>query len=606
MIMQAVMWLILGATVAVAALITSHRQKRSEVKLNRTITSGQLTVQLPGSWRISSSIDPLSPTLITATEQAGDEEDGRRTIRIIREPLPQRFSPTEYLELQFPSDETHIELDGALQSIRMADSAGVLQSAVVQHEPQSARDVPRDLARGVEPSKLIIAAAVPASNKGIAVVLDGEGIPETFDVDLVKRIAQTIKLADEPKQTDEKQLTIGEGIGLNIPDGFTAVENKDPLRTARELRPAHADADADADRWRAIDLVPVVLSDKDGAEAISTMLGEFDDSFSASDPHREANGVWAIAGSHPDQNPSRAYAVAKDGQGIMVILRGGNDEQWMDAAWQAIAGSIQWPAHNSTNQMISAGAELAGRVTDAGSDKLRSQDQNDQWWLAYVRGPEKPIRWVHLEPSTNGGRFESRSRLPDRWLQDYIYNWRSSVDLKTSYRATDECTFTPLLGGKVQNVDKVARMVSADLSKGKLELSTRGGDAGNRDLTYSVPGNYVPGGWLPDILATVSDTPMILRVDSFFDDSSAQNTDLLTVIVRPTPLATRQTSTTHRATPLRSVSIEVSGNGQRSIWYLRADGSLDSIDYADSIHLARQDLEDITKTFSREPQMKPQ
>jgi hypothetical protein len=598
MIMQAVMWLILGATVAVAALITAHRQNRSEVKLNRTITSRQLTVQLPGSWRISSSTDPLSPTLVTATEQAGDEEDGRRTIRIIREAVPQRLSPTEYLELQFPSDEKHIELDGDLQNIRMADSAGVLQSAVVQHAAQSARD----LARGVEPSKLIIAAALPASNKGIAIVLEGEGIPETFDVDLVKRIARTIKLADEPKQTDEKQLTIGEGIGINIPDGFKAVENKDPLRTARELR----GDDADADGWRAIDLVPIVLSDKDGAEAVSTMLGEFDDSFSASDPHRDADGVWAIAGAHSDQNPSRAYAVAKDGQGIMVILRGGNDEQWMDAAWQAIAGGIQWPARNSVDQMISAGAELAGRVTDAGLGKLRSDDQNDQWWLAYLGGPEKPIGWVHLEPSTIGGRFESRSRLPDRWLQDYIYNWRSSVDLKTSYRASDEYTFTPLLGGSAQAADKVGRMVSADLSKGKLELSTRGGDAGDRDLTYSVPGNYVPGGWLPNILAMVSDRPMILRVDSFFDDSSAQNTDLLTVIVRPTSPATRPTSTTHGAAPLRSVSIEVSGNGERNIWYLRADGSLDSIDYADSIHLARQDLEDITKTFSRDPQMKPQ
>lgn len=598
MLMQAVMWLILGATVAVAAMITVHRQNRFEVKLTRTINSRKLTVMLPGGWRITNGSDPLSATLITASEPGGDEEEGPRTVRIIREPLPERFTPLQYLEMRLLSDTKGLKLDGDAQSVSIAGSAGLLQSAVVPHQIRSVQD----LIKGAQPDKLIVAAVVPASGRGVAIVLQGEGMPESADVNLVRRIAQSIQLADEPKITNEKQLTLGEGIVIKVPDQFSAIENTDALRTARQLR------GNDAQDWRAIDLVPVVLSEKDGADSVSTMLGCFDDSFAASDPHRDSDGVWEIAGTHPDDNPCRAYAVSKDGQGFIAILRGGKDEQWMDAVWQTIAAGIQWPAQNSVSQMIAAGAEQARQATDVGLSKLRPDDQNDQWWLTYAGSPANALGWVHLEPSANGGRFESRVRLPDRWMGQSIYNWHSSADLKTSYRAQNQFTFTPLPVDENRDSTKITHSVDAVLNKGKLELSLRGGDAGDRDLTYSLPSNYVPGGWLPGILAKVSDKPMILRTDSFFDAGDVQNTDFLTLIARPTSAATRPaTSTSEDGTaPLHAVSVEIDGSGERSTWYFTPDGSLEGIDDADSVHTVRRELSDLEMDFAHDPQMKPQ
>jgi hypothetical protein len=143
------------------------------------------------------------------------------------------------------------------------------------------------------------------------------------------------------------------------------------------------------------------------------------------------------------------------------------------------------------------------------------------------------------------------------------------------------------------------------LNKGKLELSVRG-DAGNRDLTYSLPNNYVPGGWLPGILATLSDKPMILQVDSYFDAGSVQNTSLLTIIIRPPTSTARPTTGADGSTSLHAVSLEINGSGERSTWYFRSDGTLDGIDEADSIHTTRQELSNLEMDFSRDPQMKPQ
>src|SRR5690349_10544955 len=98
--MQGIMWIILGATVGLAALVSHHRRSAFEVKLAPPITYRSVTVQLPKGWTIKKTSDELSSTLITATESADssdeDEEGGGRTIRIVREPLGSYRTPLEF------------------------------------------------------------------------------------------------------------------------------------------------------------------------------------------------------------------------------------------------------------------------------------------------------------------------------------------------------------------------------------------------------------------------------------------------------------------------------------------------------------------------------
>src|SRR5689334_16676499 len=51
--MQGIMWIILGATVGLAALVSHHRRSAFEVKLAPPITYRGVTVQLPKGWKIT-------------------------------------------------------------------------------------------------------------------------------------------------------------------------------------------------------------------------------------------------------------------------------------------------------------------------------------------------------------------------------------------------------------------------------------------------------------------------------------------------------------------------------------------------------------------------
>src|SRR5947199_9881843 len=83
-LIQGIMWIILGATVGLAALVRHHRKSWLEVKLAPAMTYRQVTAQLPKGWEIIKTSDPLSEVLLTATEAKRDEEDedGPRGVRI--------------------------------------------------------------------------------------------------------------------------------------------------------------------------------------------------------------------------------------------------------------------------------------------------------------------------------------------------------------------------------------------------------------------------------------------------------------------------------------------------------------------------------------------
>src|SRR5206468_10299959 len=97
--MQGIMWIILGATVGLAALVSHHRRTSIDVKLGDAISYRGVTVQLPKGWEIVKTSDEQSAVVFTATEKTKDEDDeenGARVLKIMREPLGSYRSPIEY------------------------------------------------------------------------------------------------------------------------------------------------------------------------------------------------------------------------------------------------------------------------------------------------------------------------------------------------------------------------------------------------------------------------------------------------------------------------------------------------------------------------------
>ena len=78
---------------------------------------------------------------------------------------------------------------------------------------------------------------------------------------------------------------------------------------------------------------------------------------------------------------------------------------------------------------------------------------------------------------------------------------------------------------------------------------------------------------------------------------------MLTVIVRPEPDIKR--SADEGATPLKCVSLEFSGSGEKMRFFFRPDGTLDSAESPQSIRMIHSDERDVTTSFSRSDAMKP-
>lgn len=104
-LMQAVMWLILGATVGLAALISRHRGGRVESlteKVEVKAPAGQVSVLLPKGWVIETrkpklgQADALKIIAREPAEEADPDQPGR-VVTVTLEPVTEDFTATQYL-----------------------------------------------------------------------------------------------------------------------------------------------------------------------------------------------------------------------------------------------------------------------------------------------------------------------------------------------------------------------------------------------------------------------------------------------------------------------------------------------------------------------------
>jgi hypothetical protein len=593
-LMQSIMWVILGATVGLAALVSHVRRSALETRLSAPITYRGVSVQLPAKWSISKSQDPQSPVILTATEASGNDDanddEGGRVVRIVRDPLTTRSAPLEYARGrlnpgdQIPTREADITLAGA---------PGILLSAPRMHVAKSLQDMIAP--RGADSA--LCAATIPPSGRPLAVELDAPGEVRPEQIDLIQRIAASIKLDDEPPLLDDREVSLGDSIHVALPDDFSMVKPQDPLLTVRLIRPTK-----DNSEWRSIDIMPIVLLPKDGSATLLTMLSIYDNSsFQNTTAQQDNTGVWKIDADPLlfRYVPTRAYAVAKNGAGVLVIFRGGNDSAWIDSAWQSMQPKITFPDDSKTDDLVAAGTDEVIRLRQAGLSTLLPESNDDLWWLDYIGAPTRPIGWMHLIHGPTNDTIEQRFFI-DKQYQELTYSWHGSPDFKT-FRSRSEFAITDMRTLVVSQSARQAWGMQTSYAKDRVSIIP--GGAG-KPIDYAAPPNYIPGGWLPFLLGKLSDRPMILRTDSFVDYAYAQPTDLLTVTIRPQPDAPREGD--EGGQPLHCVQVEFSGAGETSRWFFRPDGTLDGVDYSQSQHLIRRDVRDISMDFAHTEPLRPQ
>jgi hypothetical protein len=187
--MQAVMWGILGATLALAAYVSHRRTGPLEVTLAEPVSFGELTVRLPRGWERQQP--PQSRPRALVVKERDEEGRQRRELWITQErQTAARKGPTYYLETVFlsrapasrPEPFSFLDTRGAVIAWR-----GIPRSFLEDLDEEALEKFP-------DPG--LYACAVRPDGLTVSIQVRGAGAYGPTNQRLIRMVADNLKLSD--------------------------------------------------------------------------------------------------------------------------------------------------------------------------------------------------------------------------------------------------------------------------------------------------------------------------------------------------------------------------------------------------------------------------
>lgn len=600
--MQVTLWLVLGGTVALAALVT--RAARTELGQVRTIDT--VTLTLPTKWRIADGND--GTTLVIAREP-GAGNDGR-TLTIRRLPVRGVTTAAELLTRSglLRGAVTVDESDDAEQMFATG-GAPRMQPVLIAGWPGVMTVVLRPQASpmGMMPTlrtHVLACTILPSSRQAIIVHLEAPYGQDrgVADAGLVKLIGERMSVRGESPLRQETTLGLSNGLRLNLPQGWAVMPQTDPNRTNRLIvLERHGEQPV-------IEITPCVFFPDDSPEEVSTMLQLHHPALARAELRVDSEGIWRI--TWPDaaqrQGLTGARLIARaDGNSVLLIFAGAPvDGADFTRAYEALTSGISGSGASDFRAMAGAGTELASRFATSPLEETIGGERPEQWWSLRDTAADASIGWVHVKPSAVerwGDTRESRWRI-DRHVVMVQEEWREE-ETGGSYRYDMKRSESDGGGADGERRFGITSTQSTLLYRGRLGTRVTTEGRAVESPGGEAPMGFVPGGWLSRALGRIEIKPMILRSESVPAGEVGRATaHPMRLIVTPTgPLKT----TDGGKTPLRCVSIEVSGTGEISRYYFRPDGALSTIDFPDNLQQTRSDPVSVKLQSTGDARMAP-
>lgn len=603
------MWLLLGATVGLAALVNHERRRAMRVELGPPESHGWLVVRLPKTWQQSVTPDLGDRVIARAVEP--DPQGQGRTVTITRERVTKPISPLEYL---LTSNSRFLGLD-----LLRAQHARGAEDLV---EPITVGGHPGVLMRGVRgggtgggekdnlPHKEVYGATIVPSGHAIVVKLEGDRPAELSDVEIVKQLAGAIEVSAQPSigQSGDTVALEG-GIRFTAPEGFRPLYENDANLLRRRLWP-----DGDATRWAAAELIPCVLApteNHDETMAIRALATVHDpalrDAIVAPDgPRRWRITQAGVSGPFA----ARGYLVADElgdagaltgtspRRALMAYFHGAasadpDGADAIDRAWDALARSVSFVGKTKYGALLDAGKDEVERLRKAGLLNLLGAE-GEQWWLWTEDQERRPVGWSHVE-WTVGKKGEpadfTKGTIETVFQQPGGIGRKSGALTKWSgeWRTYDALTTVTPADPSAESVMRHAQLAGEKLS---IKLGSRG--RALADGSGAAPPQYVPGAWIPLLIGELSPNPMILKTDVLLAREPMGAPVPMLVFIEP--VTEQPTPVDDDGAPLRVLSVRVNGSSEASRWYLRADGEVQRVTFARG--LVRQPTDQKTKWFT--------
>ncbi len=447
------------------------------------------------------------------------------------------------------------------------------------------------------PRKLIEACAVLPSRLAVAVRLDGVGPQDEQDTQIVQRVASSITLSDSPAMLPVgAMVNWANGMSIKSPAQFRAVDDHDGQTTSRFLVD-----DRSPQKWASIEVTPCVYFRDDGQSVLTTLLGAHDSRMFRSTIAQIAPGQFrATVPAEQAVMPTATFVASDDdGHAVLATFRGTADraEEFDAAMWSEIARSIHF-ANTPYRALLDAGHQQIVQIQSAGLEKLipqteRAKSNGGDGW---THSPGILFGWSHFRfehPAKLDGLRETRKRM-DRRLVFITQQWVSSPDLKTHNAQVIEKVAISADTGMAEDFRQVLH-----IARGRVDISVSSNGQPTPMVQAILPGEFIPGAWLPHLLGKFGNAPMMIRTESIFGSEADFATAFQTVAITPVAPPDKSDAGT------RVFTLEVNGTGKLSRWTIRPDGQLDRIDFADGIYCERAEVEAIRLTFGGDQRMEP-
>lgn len=609
--MQGVMWVILGVTVGMAALVNHSRRQALRVELSPPMESGNIVFQVPATWKLlqpSADQDHSTRRLVARAVEpmAEGESTPGRSITIYRDVVDVPFSPIHYLferenlaeALRDPSESSGRSSVEMLPftPIEIAGSPGVMIE-LLTHSPdlRDGRQVRGGTSIGTE----LVACTILPSRQALIVKLQAAGESVASDSQILKQVASAIEMRAEPRRGSAgESVSLARDTRVRVPRGLVPIYEEDPNRTSQVLW-----FEGEASEWMTVELVPCVLllngTGDDERRAVANIASVRDRELRRATVSNDGPRRWRI---DPPAAPSSAFAPRRlyllgddrgDGgtisagprRAILADFHGvAGSELRFDAVWNAIASGTSFTGSTEFAAMLTTGEAQAQSLMNTGLATLaEAQPSAETWWLALNPASTAPmgystLTWDALRPL--GRRAGTFVRQGGTSTVQFTQSWSGVLN---EYRCITETRINDASGTSIES--EVTELRQGELRTDLIR-------AREKPVTWKrlAPPQFVPGAWLPALAGQLrTDSPMILQTDSILGFETISPTEPMALLISSAASAGEESR--------RTLSIEVNGSGKTMTWHIAADGTLDRVDLPGGARRVKTDEASIREAF---------
>ena len=572
LLMQMVMWLVLGTSMVLAAMLDHHLRQGQIIDFSPTVTDDSLSFRLPSTWKSWTRKNEADVTEHVATDSAAGVV---RTLTISRQRVPHAIAPAEYILRALP-------VSGSFDS---ANFKGI----EIDHWPGlsifwEARRASLDA--GEEFQFTNCSAIVLPGDQAIMVRLDKNAPFDAADERLYRQVLDTIHIST-PGPSDGGTIQLDDNITVSAPADLSVYPRVDPLSSEATVAQI-----TDQGGWISADFVPVAVPDNEPSASLLAGLAvreQLDPLHSGLadawiSPEITARGPNHWTFSPPDSatdaiSPRRiAHLLTADGGwGLVVILSAEPPASLNDLnhLWDELSANIHFGKKSPPlTGALAAGAALAhGAAIPAPADT---------WWM-WSRG-SAPIGFTHGFADRDA-KYVFRYTVRRNWngsATAVLQQWGTNGDSSPWSRMTRLDAAANLNDPLIPFFDQTTTVAD--------QITTVVHEPNGQETQLDAPLNpaFVLSRYLPGLLSQVDSTETAVWTDRF---PAVEGEHF------PSPLLLLLNRRDDKP-GFRCVQAEVNGTGRLSRWYFRNDGALDHADFAGDLHLGRSSEGDVESAFA--------